>query len=558
MSIRQLSDSWATLGLKTVRDRFLAILIVALLPAGLFALQSALDSLERRERLLDQVVMDQAVAAIQAESRAVALARGMLIAISSNAIVARQDCPDKLVEIRKSLPDIISLSLWDLEGEQLCASPSVQGAPALSQSFPDLFARMHERRATMVGYVAKNFAGRDVIYIAEPRFDARGRLLGAASLGYAVKDVLKRLSTGRQGYAFSVALVDASGRPVARQGVFDNRPLPVPAIIRANMSSQPRGFRVQDQAFALAPYHHPDLYVLVHADLPQTGIAGRLITGLMVAAPVLMLILTLVIVWIANERLLAKPLAAVTRTAAAYVARERPAFAPELAKAPEEIQRLDEALRTMAEVLVGREHVLSQALDDEKALMRELHHRVKNNLQMIISLLAMQARELNSEEAISALRLAQQRVYVLSQVHQQLYSSGQLAAVRVDGLIADLIRNVLSVHMSGGARRTEVEIALKLSPVAIPADFAVPLAFIATESLVSALEFITDNAPVLIQISLNCESEGRVRFTLEAQNCLNNQSLDTMPRLISAFCKQLGGDVLRPPPFIDLVFDLQS
>ncbi|MFN3230264.1 MAG: histidine kinase dimerization/phosphoacceptor domain -containing protein, partial [Asticcacaulis sp.] len=173
-------------------------------------------------------------------------------------------------------------------------------------------------------------------------------------------------------------------------------------------------------------------------------------------------------------------------------------------------------------------------------------------------LLAMQARDIDAEEAKASLLLAQQRVYVLSQVHQQLYASGQLASVRIDGLVADLIRNVMSVQMSGSVRGSGVEVALHFVPVSVPADYAVPLAFIATEALVSALETVRDLPSLQISVRLGFDPEGRVRFTLDVPDCQTIQSPDAMPRLISAFCQQLGGEILRPPPFIDLVFDLRE
>ncbi|MFN3229859.1 MAG: hypothetical protein ACK41P_08415, partial [Asticcacaulis sp.] len=384
MQFMRFADSFRTLGLNTVRDRLLAILIVALLPAGLLAFQSARDILARRERLFDQIVMDQAMTAIQAETRAVDLARGMLIAISPNAVSDPKNCPVNLEQIRTTLPDILSLAVWNEEGAQICGSPQVTRPVLLSQSFPELLALMRDRKSTMAGYVSRNFSGYPVVFVAEPRFDDRGRLIGASSLGYSVDGVLQRLAKGQQGYAFSVALVDSSGLIVARKGTFENQSLPSRSLLRANMGAEAQGFRDRDHAYALVPYHHPDLYVLVHADLPDGQWGDRITAGLSVAAPVLMMILTLVLVWVATDYLLVRPLAAVTRTATAYVARERPAPVPEIAAAPEEIRRLDESLRTMADVLVGREQVLSQALDDEKALLRELHHRVKNNLQMII------------------------------------------------------------------------------------------------------------------------------------------------------------------------------
>src|SRR5690606_13432240 len=66
-----------------------------------------------------------------------------------------------------------------------------------------------------------------------------------------------------------------------------------------------------------------------------------------------------------------------------------------------------------------------------EVMMKELHHRVKNNLQIVSSLLSLQTYRLKDEESIAAIRESQQRVQAMSFIHQRLYKTDQLTSVNI-------------------------------------------------------------------------------------------------------------------------------
>src|SRR5690606_39439827 len=86
---------------------------------------------------------------------------------------------------------------------------------------------------------------------------------------------------------------------------------------------------------------------------------------------------------------------------------------------------------------------LVEALAEERALLREVHHRVKNNLQMVASLLNIQSRAASDESESWGLARAHDRVQLLAVVHQRIYSSGELRDVRVDDIAAEVARQLL-------------------------------------------------------------------------------------------------------------------
>src|SRR5262249_54422539 len=146
----------------------------------------------------------------------------------------------------------------------------------------------------------------------------------------------------------------------------------------------------------------------------------------------------------------------------------------ELASAPDEIRSLRRTLAAMAKTLKGREARLVEALAEERALLREVHHRVKNNLQMVASLLSIQARAAKDESEAWGLARAHDRVQMLALVHQRIYSSGEVRDLRLDDLATEITRQLVQAR---GALAQKITLSLDVAPARDDIDRAVPLAF---------------------------------------------------------------------------------
>jgi two-component sensor histidine kinase len=131
-----------------------------------------------------------------------------------------------------------------------------------------------------------------------------------------------------------------------------------------------------------------------------------------------------------------------------------------------------------------REAALSAALQDKDTLLRELYHRVKNNLQVITSLFSLQLRALPGGEARVALQESADRVRAMALVHEKLYQSKNLASIALDDYIGDLCR-----QLGNAAGATERGIALDViaQPVDVGLQVAVPLGLALNELLANSL-----------------------------------------------------------------------
>ncbi len=126
---------------------------------------------------------------------------------------------------------------------------------------------------------------------------------------------------------------------------------------------------------------------------------------------------------------------------------------------------------------------LTEALEQRDILLREVYHRVKNNLQIVDGLLAAQSRQIADKDAVAALRIVRQRVYAMGLVHQQLMQSADLKTFDVAPFLRDLANNVIDSGDYSG-----VNVSVHSVPLAVGLDFAIPLGLLVTELLTNSLK----------------------------------------------------------------------
>ena len=115
--------------------------------------------------------------------------------------------------------------------------------------------------------------------------------------------------------------------------------------------------------------------------------------------------------------------------------------------------------------------------------MREIHHRVKNNLQVISSLLNMQQRALTDPSARAAMQDTRQRITALALIYRALYQGVDLRRVDLREFLEDLIANLVTTETAGGG---QIETRLSIDPLIIDPDRLAPLALFAVEAITNA------------------------------------------------------------------------
>jgi two-component sensor histidine kinase len=265
-------------------------------------------------------------------------------------------------------------------------------------------------------------------------------------------------------------------------------------------------------AFVVAPIAPERLYALVGLPSPRwSWLEHDLVLGVIV--PVLMLALAVIAIWIATDYMVNRHVEALAWAARDYAAGRLPAW-PSLKGAPDELRQLAAVLARTTGDLGAREAELKASLDQKEALLREVHHRVKNNLQVVTSLLNLRAQAAGSAAARGAMLEAQARVKALALVHRGLYEGQALGAAEVElqPLLAELC-NLLEDTVPG--RAGEVEVRLDLQPARIAVDRAVPVALFVTEALSNAFKHaFPDGRRGTVAVRLARGEGGAARLTI--------------------------------------------
>jgi len=147
----------------------------------------------------------------------------------------------------------------------------------------------------------------------------------------------------------------------------------------------------------------------------------------------------------------------------------------------DEVGTLAQAFNQMAASLQST----TVSLQEKEVLLKEVHHRVKNNLQIISSLLNLQASKAPTEEAARSLRDSQSRIHSMALIHQQLYRSDNLASIDFGQYVRELATH-LTRSVGAAARNIKVDVDVESAPLSI--DLAIPCGMIVNELVTNAMK----------------------------------------------------------------------
>jgi PAS domain S-box-containing protein len=155
---------------------------------------------------------------------------------------------------------------------------------------------------------------------------------------------------------------------------------------------------------------------------------------------------------------------------------------------------------------------IKAALKEKEVMLREIHHRVKNNLQVVSSLLNMQARNATDEGTKGILSESRDRVMAMSLIHSQLYEGSDLAEINMKEFVNRLIRHIQSYQVGGDMRLTRV---IRVDDYPLPISVAVPVGLIINELLSNALKYAFEGrGEGKIEVSLTASEDGRINLTV--------------------------------------------
>jgi len=158
------------------------------------------------------------------------------------------------------------------------------------------------------------------------------------------------------------------------------------------------------------------------------------------------------------------------------------------------------------------EEQIRSSLHEKEVMLKEIHHRVKNNLQIVSSLLSLQSEYVRDPETLGFFRESQNRVKSMALVHEKLYQSSNLASVDFDGYLRELAMHLVR---SAAPDLGRVNVQLDIRPVAMPIDKAIPCGIIVNELVTNALKYaFPDGKGGTLYVGCDLDPAGNVRLVV--------------------------------------------
>jgi len=190
--------------------------------------------------------------------------------------------------------------------------------------------------------------------------------------------------------------------------------------------------------------------------------------------------------------------------------------------------------------------IIQQQADDLQVLMKEIHHRVKNNLQVISSLLDLQALSIGSGPASAAIRESRDRVYSMALIHQHLYREDYMRGIDMSEYLARLAEGLFQSYNAGNAN---IKLATDIDPVKLEIDQVIPIGLIVNELVSNALKYAFPKGKNgTLKVSLKKKDEGLLLQVCDDGNGFPQgtkffQAQSFGFRLIRAFAQKLKATV---------------
>jgi two-component sensor histidine kinase len=547
----------------SLRTRLVVVVTIALLPVLALSAWHAV-----REQRATQLRQAESVAAaaetvVARHRELIEASRRLLVAICEEDAVRQSAKPDAtaaeinhceayLSRVLQRFPNEYSSALvTDAAGTARCASAPT----AVGMGFADreIFRLVRETRKFAVSaQLASRVTPNAVIPTALPILQD-GEFRGMCAIGISLRSFADLVAPAVAPGRIAVSLVDRGGVALAGS---PEATVVLPAAMRlaAAIVGGQTAFRDFSQdgqlyEFRLLPLAETSIFV-VAASPAVEGVPSLLADWGGFILVVLALAAALLAVWLAADRWCVQPLRHIRDFADRVARGDDMKLEPKRPWGPE-LSSVGEGVRAMAAAIASREAELRAGLEQRDHMLREIHHRVKNNLQMISSLLNLQAGEIRSPRIRRFFGDAQNRVLTLSILHRHLYERSSWALVDFQQFISDLVRQI-----SVGRRnpdRPQPRYQIRAPIMAVGPDIAIPIGLIVTEAVSSALNrsFVNVTAPE-IRIEA-ADKAGTVELTIEDNGAGGGWSLGSDAgggfglTLIRGLAMQLGGEAQISP-----------
>lgn len=532
----------------SIRRKLILLLALAILPIGLVGLVVAVYSYnrERQNFLKDVYLMADFVA--NERDRQLTEVHNVLVAVASTFNIARANEPECSEGLRRTLatfPTYANIGYLDRKGDLICSAVT-PAAPVNAAKASWFKSAIEGQKIAVSRALISRVSKGQIIFVAVPVRE-KSEIDGVLGASILVWKLSKRPAALRYAEDSHSAMLDNAGGLIISTGRGDDDEdawLPPAGTVRERLEKNELVFTRVTEAGAEYMYvMHPialNRAVSLLAVRMDDKIRSIWLNFAWVAAlPVLMWVTAVAAAWFGVDRLIVRPILKLRRVTQAYASGDLTYRQPDLKKAPKELLELSRSLSDMASAIERRNSALKSSLERNRSLVREIHHRVKNNLQLIASIISTRARATNREDEQELLAEIANRVRALAIVHAEFRGPDQAMAID----LRDVVRNIVAQHQATGEDE-EQNVKLTFAETCrVDIDDAVPTALLISEILSDLRQLSDDEDRDEIGIALTDAPNEMLDLTIDIEMPYARRLADpegpVSGRLISALAQQL-------------------
>ena len=529
----------------TLRQRLLLIITLALLPIALVSVLQGLDRVGRDVADVRQSLIQSARATSEDDQSLLESGEQILRAVGSLKGVRdiNEDCDSDLADAMIGVDYFSNLARIDPNGTVVCSALPL--AKGLNIADLPIFREVKAGGRTMAvsPQLHSRATGQPVVGAQIALRNPDGHFAGSVGITLDVHwfDYLLRSRVIPNGAVATV--FDRNGVILAA----NDRDVGASLAAAALKAGLPDGATMNtgdakgnNWRFAIATLPGKNLFVGFAEREDRLFGETYLHVGIDFLLPIFMILIAWAAIWFATDRQVTQWIAYLRRIAVAYRSGHY-TIRPDLADAPTEFRLLGDAMSEMAEGIQDRDRRLRESVNLKTTLIKEIHHRVKNNLQIVMSLLSIQANQVRDAGAREALMQAQTRINALALVHRILNELEDQSTLDLKQLLEELSHQI--AEGMGDTRHVRIEVDVPHRVVA--SGIAVALALFTVEALTNIFKhaFPGQGAGV-IRVSLADDAPGSWRLSIADDGigfAMDDTGKSVGSRLIRTFGAQLGG-----------------
>lgn len=539
--------------------RLAFLLAIALFPLLLIAIVQSLSTMRETRARSEAALMGETLRAVSGETRLIqqAQAEARLLSDEVRPLIGDPAACSALMRRVAASDGHISLAAFiPLDGHMSCASTG----RSYDFSGNPLFERMLAAEGPSF---AVNPAGpvskASILGIAHPVTDEAGNRIGVISLSLPHSELARAEDAQAPSDERPLVIMtfDSDGNILTSSGGVEDAPSRLPVDHSLQQLARDRAItftaesrRGKTRVYSVVELVPELLYALGSWPADEAFGFGPVTGFPPVLFPALMWAASLFVAYFAMQKLVIGHVQKLSRALASFASGNRIVGDLEVDGAPQEIRDLAETYEKMTETILHDEAELEDMIHHKEVLLREVHHRVKNNLQLIASIINMQMRKARSPEAKGMMRSLQERVISLATIHRGLYQTSGLSDISANELIPDIVRQITRLATGPGRR---IEVTTEIAPIRLTPDQAVPLSLLVTEAMTNAMKYASADAGTP-QLSVVLSTPEAGHAVLVVRNTVATEAAHQAPpeaaegtglgsQLVGAFVQQLGGQM---------------